>query len=223
MKVVDQEWLRKRVYSYIENHSKRDTVHHFCQENIQRQVVYNIIKRYEDGLPAERAPKSGRPPKFNKQKLTQMQKLAKNCIGVSQRQLSRKFNVSQSTICSNLRKTNLKQYKRQKAPKYTDKQLETVPVKCRKLLNAVKSPKKIFVMDDEKYLTFSNSSLAGNAGFYTNDISKTPAVVRYAFQKKFEGKVLVWLAISAKGVSSSAPRRDSHRIKNGIWSCVCLN
>lgn len=201
MKVADQQLLRERVFLYRKNNTKAEVVRHFTSENYPRSTIYNILKRYEDGLSVDRTPKTGRPPKLNKRKLAQLKKLASETIGASQRKLARTMGVSQSTIHYNLKKLNLKRYKRVNAPKYSDVQLEQVPIKCRKLLNAVQSRKKFIVMDDEKYFTLSNSSTAGNAGFYTTNIKTTSAHVKFAFKKKFEPKVLVWLAISSKGVS----------------------
>ena len=43
--------------------------------------------------------------------------------------------------------------------------------------------------------------MAGNDRFYSDDINKTPDEVKYAHRQKFESKLLVWLAISPKGVT----------------------
>ncbi|XP_017462431.1 PREDICTED: uncharacterized protein LOC108355809, partial [Rhagoletis zephyria] len=54
---------------------------------------------------------------------------------------------------------------------------------------------------DESYFTFSHHEISGNDGFYTDNIELTPDKVKYAAKSKFEPKVLVWAAISSKGVS----------------------
>lgn len=108
MKVADQQHLRERVFLYRKNNTKAEVVRHFTSENYSRSTIYNILKRYEEGLPVERTPKTGRPPKLNKRKLTQLKKLASETIGASQRKLARKLSVSQSTIHYNLKKLNLK-------------------------------------------------------------------------------------------------------------------
>lgn len=56
-------------------------------------------------------------------------------------------------------------------------------------------------MDDEKYFSFSWNNGNINSGFYSDDLKKTPDKVRYSAKAKFEPKVLVWAAISAKGIS----------------------
>ena len=57
-----------------------------------------------------------------------------------------------------------------------------------------------FILDDESYFTLSNTTLAGNDRFYSDDVEKTPYDVRNKFKAKYETKLLVWLAISPRGV-----------------------
>jgi transposase len=48
--------LRKRVFSMLErnqNLKKIDIVKHFELEGFKRSTVYDIIKRYDNGLPVE--------------------------------------------------------------------------------------------------------------------------------------------------------------------------
>jgi hypothetical protein len=40
-------------------------------------------------------------------------------------------------------------------------------------------------MDDEKYFTFSLSTLTGMNGFWTDDVENTPAAVKYKAVGKF--------------------------------------
>jgi hypothetical protein len=44
--------------------------------------------------------------------------------------------------------------------------------------------------------------MPGNAGFYTSDKEKTPPDVKYKCKQKFEPKIIVWLALSSKGIST---------------------
>ena len=43
--------------------------------------------------------------------------------------------------------------------------------------------------------------MPGNAGFYTQDVRTAPDNVRFKSKEKFPKKILVWMAISSKGVS----------------------
>ncbi|CAF2052575.1 unnamed protein product [Rotaria magnacalcarata] len=101
----------------------------------------------------------------------------------------------------NIKKLGLKYYKRQKAPKYNQKQLDQMAWRCRKLRRNFIDSKKFIVMDDEKYFTLSGDNMPGNAGFYSSNTANTPWNVKFKSKQKFEPKVLVWLALSSKGIS----------------------
>lgn len=47
-------------------------------------------------------------------------------------------------------------------------------------------------MDDQKYITSSYSEMKENDCFYTDDIDN----VKFEGNSKFDGKILVWYAIS---------------------------
>jgi transposase len=197
--------LRKRVYFMLgqnNNLKNSDIVKHFVQEGFKRRTIYDIIKRYEIGLPAEDLSRSGRPTSFNGKNLKRLKNATVNRVGVSQWKLAKKFGVVQSTIHYNLKKIGLKYYKRQKAPKYTQKQLQQIPKKCRKMRRQITASNTFIIVDGEKYFTFSNDDMPQNVGFYSFDKEHAPDNVKYKTKEKYPKKVLVWLAISAKGTST---------------------
>jgi len=55
-------------------------------------------------------------------------------------------------------------------------------------------------MDDEKYFTFGNNTLAGNSGFQSKDFQGSPDNIKYKDVSKFEPEMLVWCAISEVGI-----------------------
>ncbi len=75
-----------------------------------------------------------------------------------------------------------------------DQQKAQLRPKCRKLLNKYRDYN--FIIDDESYIT-----LPGNEIFYSNNIQKTPESVKNKYEIKYEKKVLVWIAISPKGMT----------------------
>ena len=58
------------------------------------------------------------------------------------------------------------------------------------------------IVDDEKYFTFSGEETPGNAGFYSSNKENIPDDVKFKSKQKFEPKILVWLALSSKGIST---------------------
>ena len=78
-------------------------------------------------------------------------------------------------------------------------------------------------MDDEFYFTFSHQELSGNDGYYTDNFETTPSIVKYSGKTNFEPKVLVWLAISSKGISALVIRpRGAKAINSEIYIDQCL-
>ena len=72
------------------------------------------------------------------------------------------------------------------------------------------------VMDDEKCFTLSGHKIPGNAGYYSSDKSKCPDKVRFAVKEKYPTKVLIWIAISARGISKPLIR-PSEAINSDIY------
>ena len=56
-------------------------------------------------------------------------------------------------------------------------------------------------MDDTKYFTFGNSTLAENSWLCTKDFQGSPDNIKYKGVAKFEPKMLVWCTISEAGIS----------------------
>ena len=57
------------------------------------------------------------------------------------------------------------------------------------------------IMDDEKYFLLQDQSAPTNRAFYTSDKRTTAPQVKFTRTQKFEPKILVWIAISEKGIS----------------------
>ncbi|CAF1570933.1 unnamed protein product [Rotaria magnacalcarata] len=157
--------LRQRIYDLLGQMNKCEVVKYLQKEGIARSTIYSIIKRCENGISIQEKPGKGRPPTLNQKKQLKLRNLVENRIGVSRRQLARKFLVSRYCIMRNIKKLGLKYYKRQKTPKYNQKQLDQMTWGCRKLRRNFIDSKKFIVMDDEKYFTLSGDNMPGNAGF----------------------------------------------------------
>jgi transposase len=201
MATTKQLELRKRVYNLVGRMKKSDIVNHFGKENISRSTIYSIIKRCENGEQVEDKPRKGRPCIMSNKMQKKLKNFAKNRVGVSQRKLASKFSVSRACIRRNLKKSGLKYYKRQKAPKYTKQQLKKIPTRCRKLRRDVTDNQTFIILDDEKYFTFSRHCMPGNSGFYSDNKEEAPIDVKFKPTEKFPPKILVWLALSSKGIS----------------------
>ena len=59
------------------------------------------------------------------------------------------------------------------------------------------------IVDDEKYFTFSDEETPSSADFYSSNKENTPDDVKFKSKQKFKLKILVWLALSSKQISTS--------------------
>ncbi|CAF3891969.1 unnamed protein product, partial [Rotaria magnacalcarata] len=92
-------------------------------------------------------------------------------------------------------------YKKKRAPKYTEKQLEDVPTRARRLYRLLLNGDFELVMDDEKYFLLNSESVAANRDFYTSDKNVTPPEIKFRRSQKYEPKILVWVALLETGLS----------------------
>uniref|UniRef100_A0A914DK72 Transposase n=1 Tax=Acrobeloides nanus TaxID=290746 RepID=A0A914DK72_9BILA len=197
--VSKEDDLRSRLYKfYSENidRGKSYTLKHFMAEGVPRSTIYDILQRFHDKLPASRKSGSGRPPsKLPPRKLATLWRLFNHKDGISQRQAAKKLNCGFMTINDALMKAR----KKKRIPQRTANQISDAKRLCGRLYR--KFSKRCWVIDDESYFTLTHSTINGNNTFYTPNIADTPPSVKFSTKKKFEAKVLVWLAIGPNGVS----------------------
>ena len=128
MESLNREQIRKVIGKfYKENYyaGKVYTFKHFSAMGLQKSLIYRVMQRYEEGRDAKHKPGAGRPaqklpPKQAKRLTTE----ATGRVGVSQRKLALKFNVSQPYVNKVLAKHNVKYRKRRSCPRYAPGQAE---------------------------------------------------------------------------------------------------
>ncbi|CAF5178507.1 unnamed protein product, partial [Rotaria magnacalcarata] len=57
------------------------------------------------------------------------------------------------------------------------------------------------ILDDEKYFKLSGNNVGGNASFYSTNPVTSSANIEFQKRKKFEPKLMIWMAMFSKGVS----------------------
>ena len=157
LSVAEREFFRERCKSMIPQFKKNEIVSHFVKEGIARSTVYKTINRLETDPSITDNKKTGRPLKLTTANRLNLKRLTNNRFGVSQRTLGNKFSVNQSTISRNLSKLGIKYRKRQKAPYYTERQMENQKIYAPSLLiNCIEIHIKYFlnIFDFSKYQIF---------------------------------------------------------------------
>ena len=207
---VPQLYLRNRVVQFLEAQRKvrsdwkAYTVSHFTEEGFSRPTIYRTISTYLARGSVEHGKGAGRPVKImtpgNKNRL---RRAVNNTTGVSQNRMAAKFGCSQPYISKTLKngyRNPIKCRKRVKTPLYKSEQVQRTKGKCRKLYDH--TAQKLIVMDDEKYFGLTGYQMTGNLHYYSSDSKKAPIKVKTRAKSKFEPKVLLWIAISEKGIST---------------------
>lgn len=78
-------------------------------------------------------PRSGRPRKISSGQRTRLKRLVNHRTGISLRKIAKKFNVDRKTIQRELDEMGVHYRKKKRAPRYTEKQMEEVPTRARRL------------------------------------------------------------------------------------------
>ncbi|CAF1067840.1 unnamed protein product [Rotaria magnacalcarata] len=183
-----------------------------------------MLRKYLVHQTTEFLPRKGRPVKITDRQLGGLVKTVNNKTGLSQRLIAKDYNVHQSTISRTLkRRTSVVIRKRKKAPKINSEAQEKLAQKnCGKLYRMILNGCDI-VLDDEKYFGLSGDNVLCNQRFYTTDPSTTPTDVKYKKKSKFSPKLLVWMAMSSKGVSDIYIHRSKQAVTGDIYLNECIN
>jgi transposase len=200
-----------------------EIVDHFKMQGFARSTIYATINRLKTSESIKDKKRTGRPSAWTGTRCANLKRLVNNRFGMGIRRLGRKFGVTHANICQKLAKMNIKYRKRTKTPKYNAKQQLKARKRSRRLVNQFYGTGIEIVMDDEKYFRFDSIEIPANAGFYTDDIKKCPESVKFFGKEKYAPKLLVWLALSPKGISQPVVRRTrSCAVNQDTYINECL-
>jgi transposase len=207
MKSMTEEQRRTMVVQYKIDHPEQSNnaiALYFGELGFGRSTVYGILTRFaEIGEAAvQRQAGSGRPPvKVTAAIKTRIAGDAKK--GLSQREISKKFELTQSYVNEILSEQGLQAYRKMKVPAVTEDQQLRQRTRVDRLYRSLLAGdvKPLVIMDDESYFTLSSSTVPGNQYYYASARGDAPDEQRLSPRKKFESRVLVWLAISERGMS----------------------
>ena len=79
------------------------------------------------------------------------------------------------------------------------------------------------IIDDENFLKLSVNNALGNRYFYSTDPSAAPPNIQFQQKTKFESKVMVWMAISAKDASEVYDHRGKQVREQERYLKECIN
>jgi DNA-binding transcriptional regulator YhcF (GntR family) len=143
-----------------------------------------------------------------------------NKMGVSLRQLAKKNRVAPSTMSRIFKERGVVCYKRQKAPMYTEDQIERVKRNAKKLVSTLAG--KTILMDDESYFKLKSDFIPGNDHYFTMDKTSAPQNVRFKTMKKFPPQLMVWVCISQTGISEPFFLERPNSVNGEIYREFCI-
>ena len=224
---AQRELLEQRICNFYCDAAKKSvktTGNYFKKQNIPQNTVYYILKKYLRYETTKDLPRNGRPVKLSTKDFNRLVKSVNNRCVRRQRKLGRRFRVHQSTISRNLlERTSVIIRKRKKAPKMdSEEQQRRARKNCAKLYRKLLNDEDL-IIDDEKFFKLSGNNVLGNRYFYSTDRSAAPPNIRFQQKTKFESKVRVWMAISAKGVSNVYVHRGKQPVDQKIYLKECIN
>ena len=116
--------------------------------------------------------------------------------------MSGKFDKHQTTISRQIKKLGIINYAREKTPKYSEEPALKAKKRSRKQVNHLYKSRAEVFMVDEKYFFFDGDNMPGSTRYYTNGLAKCSDDVRFIGKDKYPKKILVWIAISNRGMSN---------------------
>ena len=94
--------------------------------------------------------------------------------------------------------------------------MEEIPSRARRLY-------RMLLKDDEKYFMFTHQSVPTNHGYYTSNKAETPPDIKFEQSRKYEPKILVWIAISTNGISLPFfAKQQQQAINEKIYLKECI-
>ena len=195
---------KKIIEEYYKNNSKLGRAkifETFFALGVPKSTLNRWLTCLESGKSLVRKKGSGRPVKVaTKGNIAMIQRRFNHRDGCSQRKVARELKTSQANISYILKNyTSIRCRKKIKKPDMTEKKRLLARPKCLKLARIYADSG--FILDDESYFTKSNSSLPGNDIYYSDNPKLTPNNVKHKKKAKYDGKLLVYLAISPRGYS----------------------
>jgi transposase len=220
--------IRERVGNfYINNeHMKKSLiVNHFRFEGIPKSTIYSIIKRVDNVISLDRKSGSGRSGRIDQKLKDKVIEDNVNEIGRSYRSIGRQRSIHHRTAKKILNEAGVVKKKRKKAPKSNENQKKRQKKCLEKLSRGLLRPSNNVdvIMDDESYFTVDGSNCFGNDSYHSFDGLEAPENVKYRFTSKFPSKVMVWIAMSAKGLSDPLIIKSGQAIDASLYIKECLN
>ena len=221
MESINEQQRRELIgefYSKFHSSGKAFTVKHFMDMGFKRTAIYETIKRIDDNKPLIR---KERNRKFDQKTVKSVLRQMNGKLGSSCRKVGQRHGISKSFVNVIIKQSDLRCYKRQKVPKVSDTQKQVIKTRLRYLREGMLKPSLnlIPILDDESYFSIDGHI---NEVYYTDNKENVPISTKYIEKSKFSKKLLVWIAISEKGLSQSYIAPSGIAINSEVYINECI-
>lgn len=225
----EREHLQSRIVHFYLNHANQEkskTVEHFSNEGIPRRTIYSVIQKFNKFGHIGDLPRSGRPVTVSTEKTkSKVRKMFEGKDRISTRMAAAKLNISQSSVARiKLRQLGIRSFVKQKAPKYTDRQMDRAKKGAHHVYRKIipSGGGKILIMDDESYFPKDPSQVAGRQYYHTANKNSIDRNLKVKPKMKFAEKYLVWQAISSDGKRSEPFILDRQAMNQDVYLKDCI-
>ena len=227
MKNCNEQQRRDIIIQYHISHpdeSFNKVAVYFKELGIARQTVYDVLNHFKDRKSSERAQGSGKvAEKMDDKKVKKMLKEIQS-NSLSMREVASKYEIHYTYVEKICKEHGVQAFKKEKRPYTTEEQREVQKVRTSKLFTQLRIDKfPSIVMDDESYFSLRHDKLPGNSFYYATARGDAPDHLRFADTKKYEQKLLVWVAISDQGISEPFFQRSGIAVNKEIYSKNCIS
>ena len=226
MQNLSQQQKRELITEFKENHpemSNYSISKYFREMNVSQSTVYSVINNYEERGSAERMSGSGRPAELMDEK--SKRNLRKDALTQkhSQRELAQKYDISLPYCNKILQEDGIKAFKKQSAPMVSEGQKVRQKERLARLYRHLsESNSPLIIMDDESYFPLKHTKIPGNAFYYAYACGDVPDAVKWNTTQKFEHRLLMWIAISERGISKPYFCPAGSAVNQNVYAIKCV-
>ena len=176
-----------------------EVYHYFRKLGFPKTSIYRNFRAYKTNVIKFERPKTYKTSLKIIKKRYMLRRLLKNNPRHSISELSNKLEIPRSTCYSWVKRYHFINFAQKKIPKCSMNQKKKQITRSRRLYYQYSCSRKSlkFIMDDEAYFEVDGTV----SSYWALPNTKIPENIKWVEKSKFPEKVLVWMAISEKGIS----------------------
>lgn len=206
------------------NCSKNQVFRYFKDLKFKKAFIYNTVRNIENKKQLTRKVGSGKKcPLQNSQTSAKLKAEIVDHTAKSYRELGRRYKVDGKTVKKYVESMGVVKRTKKTVPAVTDKQEKTIKQRLHLLTQNLFSTNSsnVCVMDDETYFTIEGHDWTPKYYFKLPNSNPSPKVTQIT-KTKFPAKVLLWMAVSERGISDPVFFKSGLAVNANVYIHKCL-